>query len=227
MPTMSYELMNNMAAIDFVETPSPATTTGCLFVIRTVYSTPPTIENDPTNDPLSLRLHLRSHFLNASLPQLNSTYTAGSSPTHHASCPGGQTNTVPAPACSSCPSSILTPIVPLRTYPTCAFWQLSVPAVALMSLDHEPPGCTVARTAVSLSRVAICMATLPMVLTGRESKSALRAFGELDILLGWCLCCFKVECFELSLVFVSMLRFEDSHIAMDLGLTTSRDPAHV
>src|ERR1039457_1715016 len=78
------------------------------------------------------------------MPAKSST-TQGSSPMVQPSCPGGIETTSPGPMSSSVPSSIRILWRPEITYPTCAAWQLSVPAIGFTWSDHFQPGWNVAR----------------------------------------------------------------------------------
>src|SRR5271166_4753378 len=62
----------------------------------------------------------------------------GSSPTTHASCPGGIDPTSPGPNSASEPSSIRTTIRPEMTWIRWPTWQLSVPTAGLTHSDPTP-----------------------------------------------------------------------------------------
>src|SRR6266436_4082905 len=69
----------------------------------------------------------------------------GSSPTTHASCPGGIDPTSPGPNSASEPSSIRTTIRPEMTWMRWPTWQLSVPTIGLTHSDQRHPGSWVTR----------------------------------------------------------------------------------
>src|SRR5262249_349536 len=69
----------------------------------------------------------------------------GSSPTVHASCPGGIEPTSPGPSSASDPSSIRTTIRPERTWMRWPTWQLSVPTSGLTHSDQRHPGSWITR----------------------------------------------------------------------------------
>src|ERR687892_1170499 len=95
---------------------------------------------------LAMDIAFSAHFFEVaaySFIPVKSTATNGSSPTTHASCPGGTYATSPGPNSCSVPSSILTRILPDIPYCVCANWQLFVLAMGLTSLDHFQPGSKV------------------------------------------------------------------------------------